>query len=483
MSSDVTRRQVIGSLAGAVALNALGGAEAALAGIASGARPNILFIMADDLGYADLSCYGRREYETPAVDGLAADGIRCLQAYSNSPVCSATRLALMTGRYQYRLPLGLEEPLTEKAPDVGLPPDHPTLPSLLQAAGYRTSLIGKWHLGALPNYGPLKSGYEHFYGFRGGGIDYFTHKGNGAGPDTGDLWDGDTKVEHAGYLTDLLGERAIEEISACAMARKPFMVSLHFSAPHWPWQGPQDEESTRNLHDLHHYDGGSMKTYAAMVTRMDYQIGRVLAVLAKLGLANDTIVVFTSDNGGERFSDNWPFTGRKTELLEGGLRVPAIVRWPARLAGGTTTEQVAMSMDWMPTLLACAGAKSSPDFASDGLNLLPLLKKGAPPIERSLFWRYKANNQYAARVGDWKWLKIRENEFLFNVVQDPMERANLKEKEPDVYARLIQSFKDWEKNMLPTSATSSSGSHSAEHMADRFGNIAPPPMTAPGYFE
>src|SRR5438046_3221420 len=178
-------------------------------------RPNIVFIMADDLGYADVACYGRPDLSTPNIDRLAANGVRFLQAYANSAVCSATRLALVTGRYQYRLPLGLEEPLTGR--DVGLPPEHPTLPSLLRKAGYGTTLVGKWHLGALPRFGPLKSGYDHFYGFRGGGVDYYTH----AGIDhNDDLWDDDVPVRQIGYLTDLLGSRAVDVVNEYAKSRR-----------------------------------------------------------------------------------------------------------------------------------------------------------------------------------------------------------------------------------------------------------------------
>src|SRR5437867_4811398 len=204
-------------------------------------KPNIVFIMADDLGYADLSCYGRRDYNTPNIDRMAAGGMRFAQAYANSAVCSATRTALITGRYQYRLPVGLDEPLAGGAQrKVGLPPDHPTLPSLLKKAGYGTTLIGKWHLGWLPDFSPIKSGYDHFWGFRGGALDYFTHKAGPANTDSDDLWDDDVKIHQAGYLTDLLGDRAISVINNYAKLRQPFFISLHFNAPHWPWEGPGD---------------------------------------------------------------------------------------------------------------------------------------------------------------------------------------------------------------------------------------------------
>jgi len=174
------------------------------------AKPNILFILADDLGYADLSCYGRKDYATPALDRLAARGMRFTQAYANSAVCSATRTALITGRYQYRLPIGLEEPLSGR--DIGLDPSQPTLPGLLRKAGYETALVGKWHLGMPPKFSPLRSGYDHFWGIRGGAVDYFRHGFAGQH----DLWDGDTEVHQIGYLTDLLGDRAIELLDGFA---------------------------------------------------------------------------------------------------------------------------------------------------------------------------------------------------------------------------------------------------------------------------
>lgn len=433
-----------------------------------GAKPNILFIMADDLGYADLSCYGRREYQTPALDGLAASGVRFLQGYANSAVCSATRTALITGRYQYHLPVGLEEPL-QGARDVGLPPEHPTLPSLLKQAGYNTALLGKWHLGRLPKYGPLKSGYDQFWGFREGSIDYFTHDGFGNKPD---LWDGDTPVEEAGYLTDLLGERCIKTVEELSKSEKPFFLSLHFNAPHWPWEGPHDEEEADRLAaiggtSLIHFDGGTLETYGEIVMAMDQQIGRILDTLDRLGIADNTIVVFTSDNGGERFSDTWPFTGKKTELLEGGLRVPLIVRWPGVSRPGSTCNQTAMSMDFAATLVAAGGGAPHPDFPFDGIDLRPAIS-GATPISRKLFFRYLHLEQQAYRNGDWKYLKIAENTFLFNVANDPLERANLKTLHADVFAQMIADYKAWEATMLPLDPNAQTHGYPGDWLADHF---------------
>lgn len=461
-----TRRDVL--VAGVA--GTLGMAAQARLARAADPPPNIVYIMADDLGYADVSCYGRPDYKTPNIDRIAAGGMRFLQAYANSAVCSATRTALITGRYQYRLPIGLEEPLSSTSTrNIGLPPDHPTLPSLLRKAGYGTTLIGKWHLGRLPDFGPLQSGYDHFYGFRGGALDYFTHKYGGPQSDTEDLWDNDAKVHEAGYLTGLLGNRAVAVINDYARSRKPFLLSLHFNAPHWPWEGPGDEAESKRIRVLAQYDAGSQKTYAEMVTAMDTQIGRVLEALQKNGLADNTIVVFTSDNGGERFADTWPFTGRKTELLEGGLRIPSIVRWPGHIKAGVTSDQVSVSMDWMPTFLSAAGASADAAYPLDGMNLLAALTQNAAPVPRKLYWRYKNNEQQAMRDGDWKYLKIRGNTFLFNVVDDPMERANYKERRKDIYDRMVADYAVWNASMLPLDPLSFSNGPTGRQLADHFG--------------
>jgi len=432
--------------------------------------PNILFILADDLGYADLSCYGRRDFTTPNIDRIAADGMRFTQAYANSAVFTASRVALITGRYQYRLAVGLEEPLSSRMPrKLGLPPDHPTLPSILKKAGYQTALVGKWHMGSLPDFGPLQSGYDHFYGFRAGVLDYFTHKYGPPLSDTEDLWEDDVKIRQTGYLTDLLGSRAVEIVDTYAKSGQPFLVSLHFNAPHWPWEAPGDEAESLRLEKLFHFDGGSQRTYRRMIQQMDLQVGRVLQALDANAAAENTIVVFTSDNGGERYSDTWPFTGRKTELLEGGLRIPAVIRWPGRILPDSVSQQVTITMDWFPTLLAAAGSAPDPDYRSDGVNLLPWLTQGAAPVPRKLYWRYRYAGQQAARDGNWKYLKILDNTFLFDVVEDPMERSNLKARYPDVYDRLIAQWNEWNATMLPLDPQSFTLGFTGAELADHFG--------------
>ena len=327
-------------------------------------------------------------------------------------------------------------------------------------------------MGSLPKFGPLKSGYDEFWGLYGGGVDYYRHGFGGRS----DLWDGETRVEEAGYMTDLLADRTLETLDKRKADGKPFFISLHFTAPHWPWEGNDAEgqaESDRlatnpgpGAGGIQHYDGGTLATYAAMMKSMDDNIGRVLDKLAALDLDGDTIVVFTSDNGGERFSDTWPFTGKKTELLEGGLRIPAIVRWPGVVAPGSRSEAPIISMDWLPTFVAAGGGRVSPDVPSDGVDIAPALTGGTIP-ERPLFWRYGFRQQRAHRLGRYKYLKINDNEFLFDVVADPLERGNLKDREPERFAAMKAAWEQWDAGMLHDPDAPSAGSL-PQNLADHF---------------
>ncbi len=408
--------------------------------------PDIVFILADDLGWGDLSCYGRPDYRTPVLDGLAQQGVRLTHAYANSSTCSPTRVALMTGRYQHRLPVGLEEPILPGCPH-GLPPEHATLPSLLREQGYATALVGKWHLGWQPHYGPLKSGYDEFFGAMGGELDYFRHTATTglASGETEGLFEGEAIVQRTGYTTDLFTDRAIEILQR--PADKPLFMSLHYTAPHWPWEGPNDQAESRRLRNLVHYDGGSLAVFAEMVQHLDRCIGRVLQAIEQRGKADNTLVVFTSDNGGERFSYMWPFVGEKGDLNEGGLRVPALVRWPAQLPAGQERQTPCMSMDWLPTLLRAAGVTPAPQLALDGCDLLPMLQGTDAGPERALFWRTR--DQGAVRMGPWKLLCDGELRFLFHVLDDPREQANLKQREPERFAQLQAAYADWAAQMLP----------------------------------
>jgi arylsulfatase A-like enzyme len=421
---------------------------------AADAPPNIIWIMADDLGYADTSFTGQRAFRTPNIDRLAEEGLFLRQSYANSPVCSATRTGLITGRYQYRLRIGLEEPLNTGNEQLGLPASHPTLPSLLRAAGYHTALVGKWHLGIADQNGPQKSGYDSFYGVHFGAADYFRHQQDDNVGRVTNLFDGSSPTDEHGYLTELFSRRAVREIEATRSRGKPLFMSLHYTAPHWPWEGPEDEAVARTITNLQHRDGGSLEVYRRMVLAMDRGIGSVLKALNRARLARNTIVIFTSDNGGERFSDTWPFIGQKSELLEGGIRVPFFLRWPARVKAGRRSEQVNISMDWMPTLLAAAGAAPDPQFPSDGINLFDIVTGAASPVPRTLYWRYKTADQRALREGDWKYIRIGRNEQLFNLAQDERERAELARVDPDRFKAMKAKWEAWNATMLAYPADS-----------------------------
>lgn len=435
-------------------------------------RPNILFIVADDLGFADLGCYGGRNADfgpvSPVLDDLAAKGLRLTDGYANSPVCSPTRFALMTARYQYRLRGAAEEPISIRSRNssiLGLPPEHPTLPSLLKAAGYRTALIGKWHLGYPPAFSPLQSGYDTFFGPMSGGVDYFTHCGtNGAH----DLYFNEAEHAEPGYLTDLLSQRAADFVRQ-KQADAPFFLSLHYTAPHWPWETRDDAEMANQVKDnLFHLDGGNIDSYRRMIHHMDEGIGWIVAALRETGQLDNTLIVFTSDNGGERFSDNWPLVGGKMDLTEGGIRVPWIAHWPAVIPPGSVSGQLCLTMDWSATMVELGGAEAAAEYPFDGVSLARLLHDPRHLVERPLFWRMKHRQQRAMRAGAWKYLRVDGNDYLFNIVADARERANLAKREPERLAQMRQAWEEWEATMppVPDEAVVSLG-YSAKDMPQR----------------
>ncbi|QET01626.1 MULTISPECIES: sulfatase family protein [Cupriavidus] len=420
----------------------------------AGTRPNLIFILADDLGYADLGCTGARDRHgrpadvSPNLDRMASEGVRFTRGYANSAVCSPTRFALATGRWQYRLRGGAEEPLPTVSADkvLGLPPSHPTLASLLAGQGYRTALFGKWHLGYPPHFSPRQSGYQTFYGFHAGGNDYFAHCNPRGQPD---LWQDETPIDEAGYLTDMLSRKAAAWIGE-QPRDQPFLLSLHYSAPHWPWLTRDDHaESARIAGVGKHLDGGSLETYQRMIHHMDEGIGWVLEALAQAGLSDDTLIVFTSDNGGERFSNNWPFVGQKMDLLEGGIRVPLLARWPRAIAPGRVSDAPNLTMDWTATLLDAAGVAPHPSYPLDGVSLLPHLRDGTAMPARNLCWRMKHRMQRALIHGDWKYLQVDGNEYLFNLDADPRERANLRHLHPERLAAMRAEWQDWNASLPP----------------------------------
>lgn len=436
-------------------------------------RPNIIFIVADDLGFADLGCYGGRDAAfgavSPVLDQLAAHGLRFTQGYANSPVCSPTRFAMMTARWQYRLRGAAEEPINSRSKGsttLGLPPGQPTLPSMLRKAGYRTALIGKWHLGYPPTFGPLRSGYEEFFGPMSGGVDYFTHCSNNG---THDLYFGDAEQHEEGYLTDLLSHRAVEYVQRMAQQPAPFFLSLHYTAPHWPWETRDDKQVAQDVKgNLFHLHGGNVETYRRMIHHMDEGIGWLVEALRANGQLDNTLIVFTSDNGGERFSDNWPLVGGKMDLTEGGIRVPWIAHWPAVIAAGGTSEQHCLTMDWSATMLAIGGAAVPADHPLDGVSLQAVLRDPEQVFERPMYWRMNHRGQRALRQGPWKYLRVDGHDYLFNIDADARERANLGGRDPLRLQALRDQWEAWNAGMpaIPDDATISLG-YSVKDMPQR----------------
>ncbi|HEY0730445.1 MAG TPA: sulfatase-like hydrolase/transferase [Pyrinomonadaceae bacterium] len=444
----LTRRKFVQTLAaGTTLLGELGSAAtthfAQTSAAAKDSRPNIIFILADDLGWGDLSCYGRPDYRTPNIDLLALQGTKFTDAYSASAVCTPTRCGYITGQYPARFKIGLEEPLVATNHDVGLEPGHPTIASLLKQSGYDTALIGKWHLGFRPEWGPNAHGFDEFFGILAGAGDYFLHT-NGLGQR--DLYENVTPVERNGYLTDLLTERAVNYVKK--PRRAPFFLSLHYTAPHWPWQGPKGGEkitfTDKAIEPAMMAAGGSLKLYAEMMKSLDEGVGRVMKAIRAAGLDKKTLVIFTSDNGGERFSYQWPFAGRKGELLEGGIRVPAIVRWPGIVPANRVTQQMAISMDWTATIVAAAKTDAR---SLDGIDLLPVIKGASSERDRTFFWRIY--DQDAVRDGKWKFFRNGEVRRLFDLSLDQREQADFSKKHPEVLQRLMKEFDKWNDEMLP----------------------------------
>jgi arylsulfatase A-like enzyme len=427
---------------------------------AAPSRPNIVLIITDDMGYGDLGSYGSPDIKTPNIDGLAKAGVRFTQFYANGSTCTPTRSGLITGRYQQRF--AMERPLAHAAtPDgkLGLVATGRSLPQLLQNHGYATGLIGKWHLGYLPQFSPEAHGFTSFFGFKAGYIDYYQHT-DASGQS--DLFENETPAKVDGYMTDLITERSVSYIDA--HAKSPFFLEVAYNVPHWPYQVP-DHPSTSIDHARHvmSYDEnpGTRADYVKMVERADQGVGRILSAIDRNGLAANTLVIFTNDNGGEWLSRNAPLFNRKFSVYEGGIRVPAIVRWPGRLPAGVVTDQVGITMDLTATILAVAGAPVPADAKFEGINLMPLLARGARPVSRTLFWRVLSPtlHQRTVRDGDWKlFIDSPGRVMLYNLRDDVGERTDLSASNTAVVRRLAQLLQAWERDVDAEAKTLASSS-------------------------
>jgi arylsulfatase A-like enzyme len=422
----------------------------------SNPRPNVVLIMMDDLGYGDLGSYGAPDARTPNVDGLARKGVRFTDAYANAPVCSATRAALMTGRYQQRV--GLEWALGPAGKDVEyrLPVTGASFPALLKKAGYATALIGKWHLGLKPENGPNAHGFDQFFGFLGGAVGYYSHIGMDGRPD---LYENTTPVTSSRYLTDEITARAVSFVTE--HAPQPFFLEVAYNATHWPFEPPDRTDGSllggSNIYQLPGDPNAPTRgDYVRMLERADRGVGEILTALDKAGLTGNTLVIFTNDNGGEWLSRNAPFFDRKSTVWEGGIRVPLIMTWPQRLPAGRKTPQLAMTMDVTASILEAAGVTPDSMYPPDGIDLLPIAAGTSPVVARDLFWRINQPTrvQRAVRSEMWKLivdgLTVQDgiHVMLFDLRNDPGERDDLAWRYPARVAELRRKYALWELGLL-----------------------------------
>jgi len=426
------------------------GAALLFASVAPGAetRPNIVLIVADDLGYGDLGCYGSRVNPTPNIDALAAGGLRLTDFHSAGAMCSPTRASILTGCYPQRFGAQFDSALSGSEPGSGLPLEAETIAELLAENGYATSCFGKWHLGYRAPLLPTRQGFGTFRGLLSGDGDYHTRVDRSG---TEDWWSDETARKESGYTTDLLTDHGIEFIEA--HRDEPFFLYLPHLAIHFPWQGREDPPHRVAGTD---YDKGKWGIIPdpsnvaphvrSMIEALDESVGRIIASLDRFGLRDNTLVVFTSDNGGyvhygERFSNissNGPLRGQKVDLYEGGHRVPMILSWPGRIEPGVT-EATAHSNDFFPTFLSVAGI--SEETSHDGIDLSDLAFEGVKLPERTLFWRSKT--QKAVRRGPWKLCVTGKKRELFDLSRDPGETTDLSKKEPGIATELAEAWETW----------------------------------------
>ena len=415
------------------------------------APPNIVLFLADDLGWGDLSSYGASDIRTPNIDRIGQRGVRFTQCYSNGPECSPTRTALLTGRYQQRVG-GLECAIgvgnvgrydeaiwLQKRGELGLPETELTFPKVLKKRGYDTACFGKWHLGYLEKFLPRRHGFDEFFGILGGNADYFTHREENG---TMTLYRNERPEQRRGYLTDLFVEEAIGWLKR--RERRPFFLYLPFTAPHTPIQDPDEYDAQTGTAP---WKQKHRPTYAKMVERMDQRIGDVMAQLRAMDAEQNTIVIFMSDNGADPNGSNGPLRGRKGTLWEGGIRVPCLMQWPARLPQGKETAQVTLTMDFATMLVRAAGAPAPPQF--DGVDVFPVLRDQKPPFPRRVFWRYKRGDvvRKAVRDGDLKLVIDPQGEELHDVAADMREEKNLLPSRAREAEALKKALAAWEKEV------------------------------------
>lgn len=428
-------------------------------------QPNFVVVYCDDLGYGDLGCYGSDSVRTPHLDGLADEGVRFTNWYSNSPVCSPSRASLLTGKYPVRA--GVGEILGAKRGSHGLPAAEVTLAKALKPAGYRTALYGKWHLGLSKETSPNAHGFDEFFGFKAGCVDFYSHifywgQDHGVNP-LHDLWENETEVwENGRYMTELITERSVDFIKRSREQETPFFLFASYNAPHYPMHAPQE------YMDRFAHLPWDRQVMAAMIAAVDDGVGEIVEALKEAGCYEDTVIFFSSDNGPSSESRNWLdgtediyyggsagiFRGHKASLFEGGIREPAILNWPNGWEGGQVSDEVAAMMDIVPTFLDLAGvdlaAGPLQGITLDGSSLKEMLFRGKPSPHKQLFWEYQG--QLAVREGNWKLVLNGKLDFdrvvpdqvhLSDLSKDPGERSNLADRYPEIVERLSRDVRVW----------------------------------------
>jgi arylsulfatase A-like enzyme len=435
-------------------------------------RPNIVFVLVDDMGYADLGCMGAKDIKTPNIDRLANEGLKFTDFYANAPVCTPTRTAFITGRWQQRVGFEWAMGFTAEQfrrvdgklvpePDIhalGLPASETTIAEMLKPAGYATGAFGKWHLGYKDEFNPTRHGFDEYFGILLGHADYYRYNYFDG---TYELRDGEKPVQAEGYLTDLINQRATQFIRK--HSKEPFFCYVPYNAVHSPYQPPNRPLPAVSKEGM--YDG-TRRDYAAMLEKIDEGVGMMLAELEKQGVLNNTLFVLSSDNGGERLSDNSPLFNHKQTLWEGGIRVPCLMRWPAKLPQGKLVHQPAITMDLTATFLAAAGVNvagthrvpsdqngtrsvTTTGRQLDGINLLQILTGEMPERERTFCWRVNRSvrQQKAIRHGDWKYVWDGGVDLLFNLKDDIGERRDLSYQNQAIATDLKARLKAWEDEM------------------------------------
>lgn len=424
-------------------------------------QPNMIIILTDDQGYGDLSCMGSTDFRTPHIDSLAREGARCTNWYSGSPVCSPSRASLLTGCYPGHA--GVRAILAGHRRATGLTAEVPTIATAVKELGYQTAAVGKWHLGLKEESRPLSNGFDYFYGFMAGCLDYYSHifywsMADGKTDPTHDLWEGNEEIYDNGrYLTEMISEKAVEKIREMNAEDKPFLLYVAYNAPHYPMHAPQ--KYLDRFKEL----PWDRRIMAAMISAVDDGVGQIRDELERLGIDRDTLIYFQSDNGPSRESRNWldgrgdPYyggtpgglKGHKFSLYEGGIRVPGIFCWPGKIPAGQVIDEPCAAMDVFPTLLKIAGGDPG-EYTLDGMDVLGVLTEGEKTPHDVIYWEMEG--QTALRRGDYKLVlngrlveeeAPREPVFLADLSKDPGETVNLAEKLPELTEALTGEALAW----------------------------------------